>query len=208
MDLVFQASWPAFWTAIASPQGIIASCLFCLGVLGFLLLHDLGENLRVSLLSLALFGLIALGYAYLQHSQPAVAPALLSLTSVDKSSSDSSRAESDLMAAKGIITRGDEDVSKRESGYIYIGRYHKKHWQKALFSDPAGPLRTGDMLQLSAARQMFACAPYRKEMLDLKFTYCKEVIGEVSKSDMVRVARPPVIVGLSNVWVYVTKVES
>ena len=71
MDLVFQASWPALWAALLSPQGIIASCLFCIGVLGFLLFQDMGENLRSSLLSLALFGLLALAYSYLQFSQPA-----------------------------------------------------------------------------------------------------------------------------------------
>ncbi|MBB6519932.1 hypothetical protein [Pseudoteredinibacter isoporae] len=200
MDLVFHASLPALWAALASPQGIIASCLFCLGVLGFLLLQDMGENLRVSLLSLALFGLIALCYAYIQYSQPAV-PLMVQQTKAPKNTHVSAQ-------APGIITRGDDDLSLKESGYIYIGRYRDKHWQNALFNDPTGPLSTGDVLQLNSARQMFACAPYRKEMLDLKFTYCKEVIGEAEANDNVRVARPPIIVGLSNVWVYVTKVES
>lgn len=207
MDVVLQASWPAFWAAIASPQGIIASFLFCLGVLGYLLLQDMGENLRVSLLSTALFGLIALGYAYLQYSQPAVPLAIAQTDPEDSSSVNHSKTATAVKAVTGIITRGEDDFDKKESGYIYIGRYHKKHWQNALFSDPGGPLRTGDTLQLSAARQMFACAPYRKEVLDLKFTYCKEVIGEAAEADVVRVARPPVIVGLSNVWVYVTKVD-
>ncbi|GAA6151658.1 hypothetical protein [Pseudoteredinibacter isoporae] len=202
MELVFHASWPALWAALASPQGIIASCLFCLGVLGFLLLQDMGENLRVSLLSLALFGLIALCYAYLQYSQPAI-PLIVQETKAQKSDSGPPQ-----MAVNGIITRGDEDLSVRESGYIYIGRYRDKHWKHALFNDPTGPLNTGDVLHLNTTRQMFACAPYRKEMLDLTFTYCKEVIGEALANDSVRVARPPIIVGLSNVWVYVTKVDS
>lgn len=203
MDLVFQASWPALWAALASPQGIIASCLFCLGVLGFLLLQDMGENLRVSLLSLALFGLIALCYAYLQFSQPAV-PLMVQQTKAKKPQQKGPPR----ITASGIITRGEGDNQAKESGYIYIGRYRDKHWQSALFNDPTGPLTTGDVLQLNTARQMFACAPYRKEMLDLKFTYCKEVIGEAFENESVRVARPPIIVGLSNVWVYVTKVGS
>ncbi len=200
MDLVFQASWPALWAALASPQGIIASCLFCLGVLGFLLLQGMGENLRVSLLSLALFGLIALCYVYLQYSQPAI-PLMVQQTKAKKPQKANSRT-----AVSGIVTRGEGDNQVKESGYIYIGRYRDKHWQNALFNDPAGLLTTGDVLQLNTARQMFACAPYRKEMLDLKFTYCKEVIGEAFANESVRVARPPIIVGLSNVWVYVTKV--
>ncbi|WP_299980566.1 hypothetical protein [uncultured Pseudoteredinibacter sp.] len=198
MDLVFQASWPALWAALLSPQGIIASCLFCIGVLGFLLFQDMGENLRSSLLSLALFGLLALAYSYLQFSQPAIplaqtsAPVIAATPQVNNSA---------------IITRGEGDLTSDEAGYIYIGRYHKKSWQSALFDGPEGPLRTGDVLQLNTNREMFACAPYRKKMLDLRFTYCKEVIGQAQAEDNVRVARPPIIVGLSNVWVYVTKVS-
>lgn len=199
MDLVFQASWPALWAALLSPQGIIASCLFCIGVLGFLLFQDMGENLRSSLLSLALFGLLALAYSYLQFSQPA--------TPLAQTSPPPEIAATPMQNNPDIITRGEGDLSSDDAGYIYIGRYHKRNWQSALFNDPEGPLRTGDVLQLNTHREMFACAPYRKKMLDLRFTYCKEVIGQAQAEDNVRVARPPIIVGLSNVWVYVTKVS-
>lgn len=202
MDVVFHASLAAFGQAILSPMGIVAASLFGIGVLGCVLLRNMGDNPKAVVLCLSLCGLLGFAYSYVQHSQPAESlanPVPLHLAP---------QAKAPLPAnAITLTTRGDEAFARRESGYIYVGRYRNEQWQQALFEGPQGVLRTGDVLQLKAPRNMFACAPYRKAMFDLTFTYCKEVIGELSARAAVRVGRPPIVVGLNNVWVYVTEVD-
>ncbi len=202
-----QALLAAFW----SPLGIAAWALVLLAGLGVIFLRGAGENFRLFNVALFFFAVGSFVFVVLQNAQPAspaedrpsAAQAVLEIKPHQQKAPKSQEPAEDLMTRSALSMN-----LTPEAGYIYVGRWQGKQWQQALFSEADRPLRVGDELQLNRARNMYACAPYRKEVYHLGFTFCREVVGQTEQSSWVRVARPPVSVGLGQVWVYVTKMET
>lgn len=185
----------------------IGACsLWCAGVAVFLLLIIRVKNLMVliSLNLLLISSLVGFSFSSLQQIQAAIpySDGVSNSDSDDKITNHriidiNNNVTKILQTKNGVLI--DQDTS---NGYIFVGRFHHDRWQDSLFDEPKGLLKFGDELVLTKRRDVYQCAPYRKQTFDLKYTFCDQ-IGSSAKNSRVRISRSPVIIGVDNVWVYI-----
>jgi len=185
----------------------IGTCsLGCAGVAIFLLLVIRFKSLAVllSLNLLLISALVGFSFSSLQQMQPAI-PLIDDIPS---------RASDEKITSHRIVDINDNVVQILQTkngvlinqdtpdGYIFVGRFHHGLWRESLFEQPKGLLSFGDELVLTKRRDVYQCAPYRKQAFDLKYTFCDQ-IGSSAKDSRVRISRSPVIIGVDNVWIYI-----
>ena len=204
--------------ASKSPLGIIALVILAMSVVGVILFRGSEDKYKFGVFSILLLGIVSFTYASLQIIQPSPeeiydvtgldseqegTPAPVALEQSNSSVSPLSNTNADNQQQPEESTA----LPSREEGFIYLGTYRNGNWSDPRFIGAVGELKVGDVITLSDARKMFECAPYRKSILSLNYTFCNNVIGNVDSGEKVEVLKPPVSVGLSRVWVYVQETE-
>ncbi len=204
--------------ASKSPLGIIALVILAMSVVGVILFRNSQDKYKFGVFSILLIGIVSFAYASLQIVQPAPEdvydvsgiPGKLSSASIPDVSppeeagelpSASPDFENQQDSAKSI------SLPERDEGFIFLGTYRNGSWSDPRFIGAAGELKVGDIITLSDSRKMFECAPYRKSLFSLSYTFCNDVIGSVDSSEKVEVLKPPISVGLNRVWVFVREAE-
>jgi hypothetical protein len=204
--------------ASKSPLGIIALVILAMSIVGVILFRGSEDKYKFGVFSILLLGIVSFTYASLQIIQPSPEE-VYDVVGLD-SEQESTSAPVDLGQSKSSVspisnpnsaTQQQPEEStvllSREEGFIYLGTYRNGNWIDPRFIGAVGEIKVGDVITLSDARKMFECAPYRKSILSLNYTFCNNVIGSVDSGEKVEVLKPPVSVGLSRVWVYVQETE-
>lgn len=206
--------------ASKSPLGVIALVILAMSVVGVILFRGSEDKYKFGVFSILLLGIVSFTYASLQIIQPS--PEEVYDVAGFDSEKESSPAPESVEQSKTSISpssnrnavnqqQPDAEESpilpSREEGFIYLGTFRNGSWSDPRFIGAVGELKVGDIITLSDARKMFECAPYRKSIFSLNYTFCNNVIGNVDSGEKVEVLKPPVSVGLSRVWVYVQETD-
>jgi len=204
--------------ASKSPLGIIALVILAMSVVGVILFRGSEDKYKFGVFSILLLGIVSFTYASLQMTQPSPEE-VYDVTGLDseeestpasvalKQSESSVSLLSNTNAVNQQQPKESTALPSREEGFIYLGSYRNGNWSDPRFIGAVGELKVGDVITLSDARKMFECAPYRKSILSLNYTFCNNVIGSVDSGEKVEVLKLPVSIGLSRVWVYVQETE-
>ncbi len=204
--------------ASKSPLGIIALVILAMSVVGVILFRGSEDKYKFGVFSILLIGIVSFTYASLQIVQPSPEE-IYDVAGVASESNGTSILEAPVPAQtvnQPTSSPDPEDQHQptkptspfnREEGFIYLGTYRNGNWSDPRFIGAAGKLKVGEIITLSDARKMFECAPYRKSLLSLNYTFCNDVIGNVGAGEKVEVLKPPVSVGLNRIWVYVREVK-
>lgn len=206
--------------ASKSPLGVIALVILAMSVVGVILFRGSEDKYKFGVFSILLLGIVSFTYASLQIIQPSPEEVydVAGFDSEQESAPDPESVEqsktsvspsSNPNAVNQQLPDAEESpiLLSREEGFIYLGTFRNGNWSDPRFIGAAGELKVGDVITLSDARKMFECAPYRKSIFSLNYTFCNNVIGNVDSGEKVEVLKPPVSVGLSRVWVYVQETE-
>jgi len=203
--------------ASKSPLGIIALVILAMSVVGVVLFRGSDDKYKFGVFSILLIGIVSFTYASLQIIQPSPEE-IYDVAGVASESDSSSIPDAQAPAQTTLSPTSSPDSGNQqqpnettaqpilEEGFIYLGTYRNGNWSDPRFIGAAGELKAGDIITLSDARKMFECAPYRKSLFSLNYTFCNDVIGNVSSGEKVEVLKPPVSVGLNRIWVYVREV--
>lgn len=205
--------------ASKSPLGIIALVILSMSVVGVILFRNAEVKYKFGVFIILFIGIVTFTYASLQIVQPTPTE-LYDVASVpENSGTGPSPSAQSLLTQEGQHPPQNESaqkledqktqlpVAKHEQGFIYLGTFRSGKWSDPRFIGAEGELKVGEVLTLSDARKMFECAPYRKSLFSLSYTFCNDVIGSVDEGGKVEVLKPPLSVGLDRIWVYVKKVE-
>ena len=204
--------------ASKSPLGIIALVILVMSVVGVILFRGSEDKYKFGVFSILLLGIVSFTYASLQIIQPSPEEVydVTGIASEPESTPDSVASEQSKTAVSPLSNPNSDNQQQPEEstalpsqkeGFIYLGTYRNGNWSDPRFIGAVGELKVGDVITLSDARKMFECAPYRKSILSLNYTFCNNVIGNVDSGEKVEVLKPPVSVGLSRMWVYVQETE-
>jgi hypothetical protein len=204
--------------ASKSPLGVIALVILAMSVVGVILFRNSEDKYKFGVFAILLIGIVSFTYASLQIVQPSPEEIydVTGITSESESTPSPVASEPPQTATLPTSSQDSENQqqptepknqSGREKGFIYLGTFRNGNWSAPRFVGASGELKVGDVITLSDARKMFECAPYRKSLFSLNYTFCDNVIGNVGSGEKVKVLKPPVSVGLSRMWVYVQEVE-
>lgn len=221
----------AIKAAAQSELGIIALIVLCMSVVGVLLFRGSPDAIKFRVFMILIVGLCSFSFLTMQELQsgeplnesakliasddPSQMPEFPSKSApnsgpipiVPKSNGQLEtaivRPEVELEETGGVVVPS-KAVQK---GYIYLGTFKNKKWTDPRFVGASGSLEVKDVITLSVDRTMFNCAPFRKSIFSIKFTYCNDVIGEVFKGGKVRIHKEPELIGMSRIWVYVESAE-
>ncbi len=204
--------------ASKSPLGVIALVILAMSVVGVILFRNSEDKYKFGVFAILLLGIVSFTYASLQIVQPSPEEVydVTGITSESESTPSPVVSEPPQTATLPTSSQDSENQqqpteaknqSGREEGFIYLGTFRNGNWSDLRFIGASGELKVGDVITLSDARKMFECAPYRKSLFSLNYTFCDNVIGNVDSGEKVKVLKSPVSVGLSRMWVYVQEVE-
>ena len=202
--------------ASKSPLGIIALVILAMSIVGVILFRGSEDKYKFGVFSILLIGIVSFTYASLQLAQPSpkeIYDVSGGIPESDSASDPDAPAQTALLPTSSPESGNQQSSAEspsqpsHEEGFIYLGTYRNGNWSDPRFLRAAGDLKVGDIITLSDARKMFECAPYRKSIFSLNYTFCNDVIGNVSSREQVEVLKPPVSVGLNRVWVYVKEVD-
>lgn len=204
--------------ASKSPLGIIALVILTMSVVGVILFRNSEDKYKFGVFTILLIGIVSFTYASLQIAQPSPEDVydVTGIASESESAPAPVASESPQTAILPTSSQNSENQQQpseptnksfHEEGFIYLGTFRNGNWSDPRFIGASGELKVGDVITLSDARKMFECAPYRKSLFSLNYTFCNDVIGNVGAGEKVKVLKPPVSVGLNRIWVYVQKVK-
>jgi 16S rRNA G966 N2-methylase RsmD len=195
--------------ASSSPLGIIALSIIVLSVVAIKFFQDAGNRMQMIVFSMLFIGIGFLAYSMLQVTNEPVNEALTNKsTTLQVEDNNQIIREEDVKNKIADKPQKQKTTQKQpKQGYVFLGTYRNEQWKDARFEvGDIKELSVGQELILKMDRIMFACPPYRKTIFSLKYTFCKEITGEVQERTKVKVIEEPKMIGFNRVWVKVEEV--
>lgn len=202
-----------------SELGIIALIIISMSVVGVILFRTSSDAIKLIVFLTLILGVCGFSYSTMQTLQRAeplqekgLSPSNETPDPVVKKTPtlpDKKFAENKNNTQGGLPPVQADNIESitLEEGFVFLGTFRNGVWSDPRFESASGELNVGDILTLTDDRKMFTCAPYRKSMFSLTYTFCNEVVGETSAGEKIRVLKKPVLIGLNRAWVYVQEVK-
>ncbi len=186
-----------------SGLGLAALVVVSISLVGITLFRKASDPIKMGVFLSLLIGVTTFAYASIQTLKNAESASKEQLAVAENHTLPAGEESSESTRPEQI----ESGSMETESGYVYLGTYSNGSWEDARFNKPGGELSVGDTIELAVDRKMFECAPYRKNLFSLKYTFCNDVIGTADKGQKVKVVKPPELVGLNRAWVYVEEIS-
>jgi hypothetical protein len=200
--------------AASGNLGVIALIVVAFSIVGIVLFRNASDLIKAGGFSVLLVGVCSFAYATMQITADAqgiqntdttaagetatAAADKTSTTTTDKTGTSGFHAiiKPKLIQPLSVVKRA---IKKTVEGYIYLGTYKDGKWVEPRFASKGVLPSVNNRITLTSERPLLECAPYRKSLLSLRYTFCDEK-AKIASGSTVTVVEAPVSVGLNRIW--------